>query len=142
MKLRVLGPLDVIDDGGRAVPLGGPKERRLLAALAVHLDQPVSEARLCDALWGDDLPATATKTLQSYVSRVRKALGADGDLRVESVESGYALRCAPGAVDTSEVDSLVGEGPGGGGSGGAGCSRKAPAQGGGVLARTGAGGPG
>lgn len=109
MKLRVLGPLDVIDDGGRAVPLGGPKERRLLAALAVHLDQPVSEARLCDALWGDDLPATATKTLQSYVSRVRKALGADGDLRVESVESGYALRCAPGAVDTSEVDSLVGE---------------------------------
>lgn len=109
MKLRVLGPLDVIDDDGRTVTLGGPKERRLLAALAVHLDQPVSEARLCDALWGDDPPATATKTLQSYVSRVRKALGAGAELWIESVESGYALRCPPGSVDTSEVESLVGE---------------------------------
>lgn len=107
MRLRVLGPLDVVDDDGRAVALGGPKERRLLAALAVHLGQPVPEARLCDALWGDEPPPTATKTLQSYVSRVRKALGAGDDLRIESVESGYALHAAPGAADVHEVESLA-----------------------------------
>jgi hypothetical protein len=38
-----LGPLAVLDDAGRPVPLGGPKEQRLLAVLAVHVNEPVSE---------------------------------------------------------------------------------------------------
>ncbi len=89
--------------------LGGPKERRVLAVLAVHLDQPVSEARLADVLWADDPPPTATKTLQTYIARLRKALGASRDLWIESVESGYVLRSAPGALDSVEVDALVAE---------------------------------
>ncbi|MGQ0833078.1 MAG: BTAD domain-containing putative transcriptional regulator [Microthrixaceae bacterium] len=107
MQLRLLGPVELVDDGGRPVALGGPKERRVLATLAVHLDQPVSEARLIDALWGDEPPATATKTLQAYVSRVRKVLAQSDDLRVDSVQSGYVLRSEPGAIDTAEVDALV-----------------------------------
>jgi DNA-binding SARP family transcriptional activator len=97
----------VLDDDGRTVRLGGPKERRVLAVLAVHIDEPVSEARLADVLWGDEPPPTATKTLQTYISRLRKALGAGGDLRIDSVESGYVLRSAPDAVDRVEVDALI-----------------------------------
>ena len=98
VQLRLLGPLEVVDDQGRAVLLGGPKQRQLFTVLATQIDQPVSEARLSDALWGDEPPPSATKTLQAYVARLRKALGSGAVLRIESVESGYVLRCGPGAV--------------------------------------------
>lgn len=107
MQLRVLGPLELVDAEGRAVALGGPKERRLLAALVVRVGQPVSEARLCDALWGDQPPPTATKTLQSYVSRLRRVLGTGPNLRIDSVETGYALRAAPEAVDVLVVEGTL-----------------------------------
>ena len=60
--------------GKKPVSLGGVKERCLLAALAVHCGEAVSVASLLDALWGDDPPRTAPKTLQNYVLRVRRAL--------------------------------------------------------------------
>lgn len=107
MQLRLLGPVDVVDDEGRPVALGGPKERRLLAVLAAHLDEPLSDARLSDALWGDEPPPSATKTLQAYIARLRKVLSAGDDLRIDSVEKGYVLRGAPGAVDVVEVEALV-----------------------------------
>ncbi len=107
MGLRLLGPLELLDDEGRPVKLGGPKERRVLAVLAVHLGESVSEARLADVLWGDDPPPTATKTLQSYISRLRKAVATTGGLRIDSVESGYVLHGAPHAVDVAEVDELI-----------------------------------
>ena len=49
-------------------------ERCLVAALAVHRGEAVSAESLVDALWGDDPPRTAAKTLQNYVLRVRRAM--------------------------------------------------------------------
>jgi hypothetical protein len=56
--IGILGPVELI--GEEPVPLGGVKERCLLAALAVHCGAAVSAASLVDALWGDDPSRTAT----------------------------------------------------------------------------------
>ena len=53
MQLRVLGPLQV-RVGDRVWSPGGPKERRLLAILALHLGEVVSVDALAEALWEGD----------------------------------------------------------------------------------------
>ncbi|HEX6597327.1 MAG TPA: BTAD domain-containing putative transcriptional regulator, partial [Acidimicrobiales bacterium] len=109
MRVRVLGPLEVVD-GERPVPIGGPKERRLLAALAIQAGQVVPESRLVDVLWGDEPPRTATKTLQNYVLRLRKALSSgSGGLSIVTSPPGYVLRGEPEAFDSLYVASLIGD---------------------------------
>ncbi|MGH9222745.1 MAG: BTAD domain-containing putative transcriptional regulator, partial [Acidimicrobiales bacterium] len=108
MQLCVLGPIEVVD-GGQPVPLGGAKERTVLAVLAVAAGEVVSDSRLIDALWGDDPPRTANKTLQNYVLRLRKMLhqdGGSGCLRIETAPPGYRLQVAPGALDSHVVGPL------------------------------------
>ena len=75
MEFRLLGPLEVCEDQ-RSLALGGAKQRSLLAVLLLHANQVVSAERLIDELWGDEPPATASKSIQVYVSRLRKELGA------------------------------------------------------------------
>jgi DNA-binding SARP family transcriptional activator len=82
VEFGILGPLEVRADG-RAVPLGGVKPRALLAVLALHPNQPVSAERVAVALWGEDTPPRAVKTVQVYVAafpRLRgiQAASADG----------------------------------------------------------------
>ncbi|WP_250027189.1 BTAD domain-containing putative transcriptional regulator [Paractinoplanes maris] len=71
---RVLGATEVEVDGAVA-DLGGPLPRRLVTALIAADGRPVTEDSLAEAIWGDDLPARATSSLQAYVSRLRRALG-------------------------------------------------------------------
>ena len=75
MDFRILGPLEVLDEG-RRVALGGSKQRSLLALLLLHANEWLSADWLIDELWGERPPATASKTLQVHVSGLRKALGA------------------------------------------------------------------
>src|SRR5215471_6913503 len=91
VRLRVLGPLEVVD-GESPVALAGAKERTLLAVLAVNAGNVVSESRLIDALWGDEPPRTAVKTLQNYVLRLRKSLQPSDTLKIETLPPGYRLR--------------------------------------------------
>ena len=77
VKVGLLGPLEVAGPDGR-VRIGGAKERLVLALLVLRAGEVVSRDALVDALWGDDPPATAVKTLQGYVARVRRALEAAG----------------------------------------------------------------
>jgi DNA-binding SARP family transcriptional activator len=74
MEFRLLGPLDVIEQG-RSLALGGVKQRSLLAVLLLNANQLVSADRLIDELWGQTPPRTASKGVQVYVSRLRKELG-------------------------------------------------------------------
>src|SRR4051794_25011786 len=53
MDYRVLGPLEVRSERG-VVHLGGPKPRAVLAVLLLHANEPVSSARLVEAVWGED----------------------------------------------------------------------------------------
>ena len=63
MEFQILGPLEVRGDRG-AVALGGIKPRAVLAVLLLHANEPVSAERLAVALWGEDAPAGATKTVR------------------------------------------------------------------------------
>ena len=75
MRFGILGPFEVADDQGRELALGGRKQRAVLAILLLHAGEVVSSERLIDELWGERAPATAAKTIQVYVSKLRKALG-------------------------------------------------------------------
>jgi DNA-binding SARP family transcriptional activator len=95
VEFRLLGPLEVLD-AGLSLELGGVKQRSLLAVLLLHANEVVSVDRMIDELWGASPPRTAAKSVQVYVSRLRKQLGDD---RFITKPPGYALR-----VDASELD--------------------------------------
>jgi DNA-binding SARP family transcriptional activator len=95
-EVRVLGPLHVFD-GAREVPIGGARERTLLAALAVRPGDALSADQLVDALWRERPPRSAAKQLQNHVLRVRKALGTDA---IRTAQAGYALG---GEIDVDAV---------------------------------------
>lgn len=101
MAVRLLGPLQVEVDGVD-VPVGPPRERAVLACLALDAGRVVAEDRLLDALWGDAPPASARGTLQTYVSHLRRALA---PAVVERIGAGYLLDGA--GVDVAEVDRAV-----------------------------------
>jgi DNA-binding SARP family transcriptional activator len=105
-EFRLLGPLEAVVDG-TPVPLAAAKPRALLALLLLHRNHVVSSENLIDELWGDDPPAQATKTLQVYVSQLRKALGAD---RLVTRAPGYLLRVEPGELDLERFEELRREG--------------------------------
>ncbi len=107
MEFRILGPLEVRNEGG-AVALGGIKPRVVLAVLLLHANEPVSADRLALALWGEDAHSGAVKTVQVHVSRLRKALGDPG--RVATTPVGYQLRVGTGELDADRFDLLVEEG--------------------------------
>ena len=73
MDIRVLGSLEVTDDGV-AVELGSRRLRQLLAVLVVHANQVVSADRLVDLVWGDIEPLGGARTLKTNVSRLRSEL--------------------------------------------------------------------
>ncbi len=106
MEFRILGPLEVVQDG-EPLALGAVQQRALLAVLVLHRGEAVSVDRLIDELWGERAPATAAKTVQVYVSHLRKALGA-GVILTEG--RGYRLKVAREQVDAGRFDSLAAEG--------------------------------
>ena len=86
VELRVLGGLQACAPG-RVIELR-PVERRLLAALAVRRPDAVRYDALAEAVWGDAVPRSATRSLQTHVLRVRSVAGGDA---VETVSGGYRL---------------------------------------------------
>ncbi|HUP20633.1 MAG TPA: BTAD domain-containing putative transcriptional regulator, partial [Gemmatimonadota bacterium] len=103
MQFRVLGPLEV-DAGGGPVPLGGPKQRAVLAHLLFRANQLVPADTLVDEIWGDEPPEKARNIIQTYVSHLRKALGRD---RIESQVPGYRLRLESSELDATRFDALM-----------------------------------
>jgi DNA-binding SARP family transcriptional activator len=102
VRFRVLGSLEVEVDGV-AAELGGTRQRAVLAVLLLHANEPVATDRLVSESWGENAPASATKTAQVYVSRLRGALGTD---TLSATPGGYLLGVAPGALDTDELEEL------------------------------------
>ena len=106
IEFRVLGSLEVVE-GDRALALGSPQQRALLAVLLVHRGQPVSTDCLIDELWGQHAPASAIKIVQGYVSNLRKVFG-DGLLVTDG--RGYLLQARAGQTDAGRFESLVADG--------------------------------
>jgi predicted ATPase/DNA-binding SARP family transcriptional activator len=106
MDYRILGPLEVYEEG-RALALGGVKERALLAVLLLHPGEVVSVDRLIDDLWGEHSPAGAVNTVQSYVSRLRKVLHAHGSPILVTRRPGYLLQLEANELDAHRFASAV-----------------------------------
>ena len=103
MEFRILGPLEV-EDEGRTIPLAGAKQRSLLALLLLARGRALSTDTLIDEVWGGSPPGSALKSVQVYVSQLRTALG---DGRVVRRERGYALIVAAGELDADRFEELV-----------------------------------
>ena len=85
-EFRILGPFEVVEQG-HALALGGPRQRAVLAMLLLQRGQVVTTDRLIDELWDERPPQAPEKTIQVYVSRLRKILG------------GGMLETSAGAID-------------------------------------------
>src|SRR5438045_6915878 len=106
MEFRLLGPLEA-RKGGHALPLGGAKQRALLAILLLHANETVSRDRLIDELWPDRPPGTAAHSLDAQVARLRKTLE-EPDLLVTRA-GGYALQVDPEQIDACRFERLLDE---------------------------------
>ena len=104
MDLMVLGPLEAVEDG-RPLPLGGLKQRTVLALLIANRGRPVSTDALIDGVYGEDAPSGARRSVQTYVSNLRSQLG---DV-IRSTGSGYTLDPDMATVDAVAFESLVGD---------------------------------
>ena len=103
MEFAILGPVEARRDGA-ALPLGGPKQRGLLAMLLLSANEPVSRDRLIAGLWGDEPPPSASQSLDSYVSRLRRLLGPNRLLRRAP---GYLIAVGPDELDLDRFEQAL-----------------------------------
>ena len=108
ITFRLLGDFEVAS-GGRPLEIGSPKQRRLLALLAVNPNRPVQLDAILDVLWPDGPPTSAQSTLQSLVSRLRAELGT-GNARLRLRETGYVLEADRAQVDAHRFEDLASQG--------------------------------
>src|SRR5215207_2163646 len=102
MEFRLLGPLEMLERD-RVLMVGGGKQRALLAVLLLHANEVVSTDRLLDDVWGSSPPATAAKSIQLYVSRLRKEIP---DGRLVTRPPGYVLRVGRDELDLEVFERL------------------------------------
>lgn len=107
LEFRVLGPVQALRYG-IAVPLGGPRQRGLLALLLLEPGRAVEADRLVDELWHGDPPDGASTSLRAYLSKLRTVLGAGAP--VTRSAAGYSLDIRPDQVDAVRFERLTREG--------------------------------
>ncbi|MGY1722174.1 BTAD domain-containing putative transcriptional regulator [Blastococcus sp. SYSU DS0533] len=108
-SVRVLGTV-AVERAGSRVALGGPQQRSVLLRLVLAGGMPVSVDALLDQLWPDRRPASATNTLQSYISTLRRRLRTPGGGPVLMREgAGYRCTIPVGAVDAFRFEQLLRE---------------------------------
>jgi predicted ATPase/DNA-binding SARP family transcriptional activator len=111
LDFRLLGPLEV-RAGGEPLPLGGTKQRTVIAILLLHANEPVAADRLIDAIWGDHPPGTAKTALQGYITQLRHSLEPSrlkrsaGEVLV-TTPAGYVLRVGQGQLDRDRFESFA-----------------------------------
>jgi YVTN family beta-propeller protein len=107
---RILGPLEVSADG-RAIEIGGPRLRALLVILLLRANESVPRDVLVHELWGEQPPVGAQGSLDVYISRLRKALGAHANGSVLVTRPGaYSLQVGEGQLDARRFERLVEQG--------------------------------
>jgi DNA-binding SARP family transcriptional activator len=110
LRFRILGPLEVTR-GGAALALGGPRQKAVLACLLVHANEVVPIDALADGIWEGRPPDSATGTIRTYVSHLRRVVGAGpggGNGHVlATTPPGYRLRVEPGQLDSDEFEQLL-----------------------------------
>jgi predicted ATPase/DNA-binding SARP family transcriptional activator len=106
LALRALGMLELVVDG-RRVRLGGPKQRAILSLLAIEAGRTVPVDRLIDEVWAD-APGGSVRSLQVYVSELRRLLG--DPARIVADAGGYRLSLSPDEFDVARFEVLARDG--------------------------------
>lgn len=106
MRIRVLGRVAAFDEQGSELPVGGPKQKAVLAMLTLSPGSVVGRDQVIEAVWGDDVPDRANRSVSTYVSNLRGLLG---DI-VESRTGGYALAVDGSLLDAKAFEIAIGEG--------------------------------
>jgi DNA-binding SARP family transcriptional activator len=106
----ILGPFEVRDVAGAAVPLGSDCARTLLALLLLQRGQVCPVESLISGIWGESLPPSARKNLQTYIWRLRRILSRVDAARPEGRRGGYILRVGPSDVDADQFERLAADG--------------------------------
>jgi DNA-binding SARP family transcriptional activator len=109
VEFGLLGPM-LVRTGDGPVPISAGKQRVLLAALLLAVNQVVAIDRLAEALWQGSPPETARVTLQNYIMRLRHTLGPTGYERIVSRPSGYLIEVRRGELDVAQFAELRGAG--------------------------------
>lgn len=104
MQYRILGVTQAADDDGTVTPLGGPRLRTLLAALALRPGRTVGTETLIDEVWAEEPPQDAPAALQALVGRLRRTVGKDA---IVSGPGGYRLAAGEDDVDLYVFEQLV-----------------------------------
>ena len=105
MAVRVLGFVGA--QRGRAeVALGGHNQRLALALLVANSGQSVSMDTICEALWPEDQPRTATATVHTSMSRLRRLLAPE--LQILNVGGGYSLSGDLSVIDVVRFQQEAG----------------------------------
>ena len=102
MDFRVLGPL-AVRERDRALKLGGYRQQLVLAVLLLHPQRELTADFLIDSVWGDEPPRSARKTLQAYMSRLRRTLG---EGVIGSTQHGYTIRVTSAQLDSLQFEDL------------------------------------
>ncbi|CCB75059.1 MULTISPECIES: AfsR/SARP family transcriptional regulator [Streptomycetaceae] len=105
LRFALLGPVRAWH-GDEPLPPGSPQQRALLAALLLRGGRTATADELIDALWGEEPPDSALAALRTYAFRLRKILGPQA---LVSEAGGYALRAAPGSLDTAVAEGYAAE---------------------------------
>lgn len=106
MEFLILGPLELRLDGQTVLVRSG-KLAMLLALLLLRRNEVVPRDRLVEELWNGDAPPTAVKTLQLYVSQLRKVLPPE---TLVTRSPGYVLRTSREDVDADRFEALLADG--------------------------------
>src|SRR5216683_1179554 len=111
LRIALLGPLQVRDETGRLIHVGGRQLRVLLTLLALNAGRVVPAGSLAGQIWPDDPPGNPGNALQTLVSRLRAELrqAGVGDV-IESHPAGYRLAVPPDAVDVTAFETLAAQG--------------------------------
>ncbi len=103
MDICCLGALEVVVDGSRA-DLGGSQQRHVLAILIARRGAPTSTDIIIDDLWGERPPETARKTVQGYISSLRRPFP---DETIATTPAGYVLTADEGTIDATRFENLI-----------------------------------
>ncbi|WKX69511.1 BTAD domain-containing putative transcriptional regulator [Streptomyces sp. XD-27] len=110
LGFRVLGPLAVTAEG-RSVPVGGARQRVILALLILSPGRVVPVDTLVDVVWNGRPPATARTQVAICIAALRKAFKAQGveDDVIVTAHPGYVLNTEGHDVDWVDFATRVGE---------------------------------
>lgn len=111
VDVQLLGPVE-LSVGGRAVEVGPPQRRTVMAALAVDVGRPVAVDVVIERVWGPRVPDGARGAVHAHVARIRRvceqaATTARDSLSLVRRSGGYLLEARLDQVDVYRFRQLV-----------------------------------